>query len=194
MSDNSVAGASAGARTPEPCPFCASQNGVTVYPNDHAEVGAQMGVPHLDVFYVRCDQCGADGPVCDSHNEAVQKWNRRAVAQCAALPLPTPITDAQCVSAMREFSAPKGESFDAMWSQCDEQTRGELLGEWRSVLECAEVSGCAALPTTTRLNQLANMVIDELSGPLHRSEFDALLTLAGDCLGTALPPSPNSTT
>lgn len=50
------------------------------------------------------------------------------------------ITDAQCLAAMREFSAQKGESHDAMWDQCDEAERQTLLGEWRAILECARVS------------------------------------------------------
>ena len=50
-----------------------------------------------------------------------------------------PISDAQCLAAMREFAAQKGESHDAMWSQMDEAIRAEVLGEWRAVLECAGV-------------------------------------------------------
>ncbi len=51
------------------------------------------------------------------------------------------ITDAQCLAAMRECAAQKGESHDAMWSQMDAQVRAELIGEWRAILECAGVSG-----------------------------------------------------
>ena len=51
------------------------------------------------------------------------------------------ITDAQCLAAMQEFAAQKGESHDAMWSQMDAQVRAELIGEWRAILECAGVSG-----------------------------------------------------
>ena len=51
------------------------------------------------------------------------------------------ITDAQCLAAMRECAAQKGESHEAMWSQMDAQVRAEVLGEWRAILECAGVAG-----------------------------------------------------
>lgn len=48
--------------------------------------------------------------------------------------VPTEITDAMALRAMREFSAQHGESHDAMWSQMDEAIRRELLDEWKAIL------------------------------------------------------------
>ena len=51
----------------KPCPFCGSSN-VTVYgmyPNS----------------YARCRACGAEGGLCDTHDEAAAAWNRRADAK-----------------------------------------------------------------------------------------------------------------
>jgi glutathione S-transferase len=58
-------------------------------------------------------------------------------AHPAVAPAPRAWTDAQCVAAMREFSAQKGESHDAVWGQIDEQLKHEIIGEWRAILECA---------------------------------------------------------
>ena len=70
------------------------------------------------------------------------------------------ITDAQCLAAMRECAAQKGESHEAMWSQMDAQVRAEVLGEWRAILECAGVAGRSPAevppnwPDAQRLNWL----------------------------------------
>jgi hypothetical protein len=48
-----------------------------------------------------------------------------------------PVTDAMCLAAMMEFSAPRGESHSAMWEQLDTPSREAIVGEWRAVLECA---------------------------------------------------------
>ena len=95
------------------------------------------------------------------------------------------ITDAQCLAAMREFAAQKGESHDAMWSQMDAQIRAEVIGEWRAVLECAEVSGRspAEVPPTT-FEQIENAALDfardldastdSASGKMAREKFRAV--------------------
>lgn len=49
----------------------------------------------------------------------------------------TEITDAMAIAAMREFSAQKGESHDAMWSQMDAQMQAEVISEWRYILAAA---------------------------------------------------------
>jgi hypothetical protein len=56
------------------CPFCKSTDPV-FYPNDVAPAGRNMGTSGVDAFYGHCEGCGADGPVADSHFEAIEKWN-----------------------------------------------------------------------------------------------------------------------
>lgn len=44
------------------------------------------------------------------------------------------ITDRMAELAAREFSAQKGESFDAMWNHVDEADKREVLDEWKAIL------------------------------------------------------------
>ncbi|RWC00329.1 MAG: restriction alleviation protein, Lar family [Mesorhizobium sp.] len=48
----------------EPCPFCTSTD-VRPYVTGEARV------------VVRCDDCGASGPICIDELNAVRSWNRR---------------------------------------------------------------------------------------------------------------------
>lgn len=64
-----------------PCPWCGDGDGVlSAYPNDHATSGGEVGIPHVDSFFVHCDGCGADGPVEDTHGDAIEAWNTRQAA------------------------------------------------------------------------------------------------------------------
>lgn len=51
------------AETLEPCPFCGS-----------AEVSVKTTI---SVYAVRCDGCGAQGPLVVQHQEAREAWNTR---------------------------------------------------------------------------------------------------------------------
>jgi hypothetical protein len=51
------------------------------------------------------------------------------------------VTDAMALAAMREFSAQKGESHDAMWGAVDTKDKLEMLSEWRAIIECALIHG-----------------------------------------------------
>ncbi len=61
--------------------------------------------------------------------------------QAQVVPLytrPAPVvTEAMAIAAMREFSAQKGESHDALWSALDDKTRAELVSEWQHIVDCA---------------------------------------------------------
>ncbi|TIO79325.1 MAG: restriction alleviation protein, Lar family [Mesorhizobium sp.] len=50
--------------TADPCPFC---DGNEVSPHVTDEAGVVM----------RCENCGASGPVCIDELNAVRSWNRR---------------------------------------------------------------------------------------------------------------------
>ena len=51
----------------KPCPFCGSDDVAMyeLYPSS----------------YVRCRACGAEGSLCDSHDEAAAAWNSRTDAK-----------------------------------------------------------------------------------------------------------------
>ena len=49
----------------KPCPFCSS--------ND-VHIGGTLG---MKPFWVRCDNCHADGPIKDTEGDAIAAWNRR---------------------------------------------------------------------------------------------------------------------
>lgn len=55
--------------TMEPCPFCGGHSTrMTIVPGD---------------FWVCCDDCGADGGICNSVPDAIAAWNRRAACGAA---------------------------------------------------------------------------------------------------------------
>ncbi len=56
------------------CHFCEAEE-ITTIPNDLAANGMMKGIDGQDAFYCHCDGCGAEGPVGDSHNQAIDKWN-----------------------------------------------------------------------------------------------------------------------
>ena len=60
---------------PALCPFCGEDSAITM-PNDRAQCGVEFGIPGGDAFYCHCEGCGADGPIAESHGEAIQLWNR----------------------------------------------------------------------------------------------------------------------
>lgn len=51
-------------KKPESCPFCGSEQ-------------SYMSESH-SIFSRICENCGAEGPLCDSASWATRKWNRRA--------------------------------------------------------------------------------------------------------------------
>lgn len=119
-----------------------------------ASASAPAWTPDLLKLLTRC-RTVVDSMEPDGYRTLLAEIDRQ-FAVVAALAQPSKgISDAQCMAAMREFSAQKGESFEAMWDQMDEQIRAELLGEWRAVLECAALAQPAG-PTedTLRLDAL----------------------------------------
>ena len=61
---------------PAPCHFCKAEQVITM-PNDRAGIAGipQGGTVEQDAFYCHCEGCGADGPIADSHWEAITLWN-----------------------------------------------------------------------------------------------------------------------
>lgn len=66
---------------------------------------------------------------------------------------PRAVTDAMALAAMREFSAQKGESHDALWSQLEDATKRELIDEWRAVIECALLADPLPAPDAAPTHQ-----------------------------------------
>lgn len=58
----------------KPCPFCGGKN-ACILPDDLAEHGHQIGIPHQDTYYAHCHTCGADGPQSDVKEQAIAAWN-----------------------------------------------------------------------------------------------------------------------
>jgi hypothetical protein len=84
-----------------PCSHCGAPDPV-IYPNEVASCGAEMGMPGVDAFYAHCDGCGADGPIGETMQEALDLWNGRA-----AIPA-TPAMQfklAQMFAVIREFDS-----------------------------------------------------------------------------------------
>ena len=50
----------------KPCPFCQERNKLCV---------EQAG---KEIIYVFCGNCGAEGPVCGSREDAIDAWNKRS--------------------------------------------------------------------------------------------------------------------
>lgn len=51
---------------PLPCPFCAERSTTTV-------------ADDVDCYYIRCDECFAEGPPEETLQEALSAWNYRAI-------------------------------------------------------------------------------------------------------------------
>ena len=49
----------------EGCPFCREEQ--------HLKI-----TKGADSYWVECDSCGADGPMRDLPNEAIEAWNKRS--------------------------------------------------------------------------------------------------------------------
>lgn len=65
--------------TLKPCPFCGSE-----------PFGSGWNADHFTAR-VHCGECGARGPIFDSHDEAISAWNTRAdLAEAPRAPLPEP--------------------------------------------------------------------------------------------------------
>ena len=56
-----------------PCPFCGGKRLCIEHRIDPVREGQ---VDH--VWWLRCETCGADPYACDSEEELVEAWNRRA--------------------------------------------------------------------------------------------------------------------
>lgn len=55
----------------KPCPFCGSRD---------VEMFDAGGDPYsFSMLYVHCNNCNADSKMCDSIDDAVAAWNRRAI-------------------------------------------------------------------------------------------------------------------
>lgn len=54
----------------KPCPFC---EGKTVSIYDYQNY---YTLPYH--WRVKCDKCGAEGPIADSKEEAIDAWNKRS--------------------------------------------------------------------------------------------------------------------
>lgn len=50
----------------KPCPFCGG------------EAERQWGINPKPIYWVECTECGIEGVVCLSEEEAIEAWNRRA--------------------------------------------------------------------------------------------------------------------
>lgn len=79
-----------------PCPFCLTVNGYGAWP-----IALRKSPP--GAWYVNCDGCGADGPICDLEADAIAAWNRRS-------PSPAPSQDAEARAASMEGDTPTGNS------------------------------------------------------------------------------------
>jgi Lar family restriction alleviation protein len=56
----------------KPCPFCGQRDQLAVGQKTD-DVGTLV-----DVFYLSCAACGAEGPAADSADQAAELWNGRA--------------------------------------------------------------------------------------------------------------------
>ena len=54
----------------KPCPFC--RQGVLTFVKSTIATNSKFDGTHIQL---RCDYCGASGPVAGSHDKAVEKWN-----------------------------------------------------------------------------------------------------------------------
>lgn len=61
-----------------PCPFCGDSEPV-VQPFPPEPMGLHM-LADRRPFYLHCENCGADGPGCDTEVEAIAAWNTRNLA------------------------------------------------------------------------------------------------------------------
>ncbi len=97
---------------PAPCHFCKADQVITM-PNDRAGIAGipQGGTTGQDEFYCHCEGCGADGPIANSHPEAITLWNGPT--------LPVQKHDADTVERAKEAVAEAlGDALDCtrVWS------------------------------------------------------------------------------
>ena len=53
-----------------PCPFCGSRD---------VSIASESTVTGFMMYWVDCDKCEAQGPMCASDSTAVKQWDKRSV-------------------------------------------------------------------------------------------------------------------
>lgn len=86
----------------KPCPFCGSTR-------VHIAGAGATGVP--GVSWTFCDGCFSQGGICDTVEEAVELWNRRAERTCRMELLWTDGEDGECYEC--------SECGDIAFTHCD---------------------------------------------------------------------------
>jgi Lar family restriction alleviation protein len=59
-------------RDVQPCPFCAEPENLLLRLDEEF-----VGVSFITPCFVRCENCGAEGPPDNDKSKAIDNWNRR---------------------------------------------------------------------------------------------------------------------
>lgn len=64
--------------TLNPCPFCKKEDNLEIVQNDHipVEMMVMRTCDNSNYYAVRCENCGATGPIGSSLVETIELWNK----------------------------------------------------------------------------------------------------------------------